>query len=115
MSIFSASCARCKLSEGYQWFGLRLQGALVASALVVAVILAALVFVLRESVIFLVLLISPLAHHVVEFSYGPGEISSEFLVSHLHVESVAEATDGVFVGDLCDCCACFEETTHITS
>ena len=91
------------------------RGALVASVLVVAVILAALVLVLRESVIFLILLISPLAHHVAEFNCGPGEISSEFLVSHLHVESVAEATDGVFVGDLCDCCTCFEETTHIRS
>jgi len=75
--------------------------------------IAMLVGALGETFILFVHLVGPPLHHVAELDGGVGEVSSELAVCELRIESVMEATDCVFVGDVGDGGAYFEKTVRI--
>jgi hypothetical protein len=60
------------------------------------------VVVLREGIILLVLLVSPLCHHVAQLHGSSRAVASEVMVGVLREEAVLEAADDVLVGNVGD-------------
>jgi hypothetical protein len=87
----------------------------VALALVgVAIAIALLVVVaLGEAVVLLILLVSPLCHHVAQLYRSSWVVAPEVVVRVLREEPVLEAADDILIGDVGDGGACLEETPGV--
>jgi hypothetical protein len=110
---------RIKLNSHNFFIWLVLSGVprVVLLALVEVVVAVALlvIVVLGEAIVLLVLLISPLCHHVTHFHSSSRAVASEVVVRVLRVEAILEAADDVLVGDVGDSGSHLEETLGVGS
>jgi hypothetical protein len=68
---------------------------------------------LRETIILLVLLVSPPYQHVVQLHGSSWAVASEVMVGVLRGEAILEEPDDVLVGDVSDCGSHLEETPGV--
>jgi hypothetical protein len=96
------------LSGGSRVVPLALVGTVVVVPFAPVVIVA-----LGEAVTFMVLLVGPLLHHVMELHEGLGTVAPKVLVEVPLGEVVLEAVDDILVGDVGDSGAVVEETSSV--
>jgi hypothetical protein len=95
VALYSHDFMVCNaLSGGFRVVPLASVGAVAVAALVVAA--------LGEALVFLVLLVGPSLHHVVELHDSLRAIAAEVVVDVLQAEAVLKAVDDVLVGDVGD-------------
>jgi hypothetical protein len=97
------------------WLALSGIPRVVPLALVEVVVIVALLVVvaLKEAIVLLVLLISPLCHHVMQLHGSSRMVVSEVVVGVLREEAILKVADDVLIGNVGDGGSYVEETPRV--